>query len=100
MTTDLVLIEIADGLSSVKFRREAVRISEMFEKNSLVEVVRLDSDLYGRGWNLYKSRPDKDWGLTDCVSFEAMRDRGIHDALTTDDHFRQAGFNVLLIDSE
>lgn len=98
MTTELVLIEIADGLSSVKFRLEAIRILEMFEKSPFVEIVRLDSDLYKRGWDLYKSRSDKGWGLTDCVSFVSMKDRGIQDALTADDHFRQAGFNAMLFD--
>jgi len=38
----------------------------------------------------------KEWGLTDSVSFVVMQQVGITDALTTDDHFRQAGFRVLL----
>ena len=47
---------------------------------------------------LYRARPDKEWGLTDCVSFTVMTDRGLTEALTTDDHFRQAGFRALLLD--
>ena len=43
-----------------------------------------------------RARPDKAWGLTDCVSFVVMQQTNITDALTTDDHFRQAGFRVLL----
>jgi hypothetical protein len=43
-----------------------------------------------------RARPDKEWGLTDCVSFVVMQQMSITDALTTDDHFRQAGFRVLL----
>ena len=38
----------------------------------------------------------KEWGLTDCVSFLVMQDRGLTDALTTDEHFQQAGFRALL----
>jgi predicted nucleic acid-binding protein len=34
--------------------------------------------------------------LTDCVSFIVMEDRGINEALTTDEHFQQAGFQVLM----
>lgn len=41
---------------------------------------------------------DKEWGMTDCISFVVMQDMGIIDALTTDDHFRQAGFRALLIE--
>lgn len=99
VTTELVLVEIADGLSAIKFRREAVRVVEMIEPNEYVEVARLEAELYRRGFELYRSRPDKNWGLTDCVSFVAMRDRGIHNALTADEHFKQAGFRALLIDT-
>jgi hypothetical protein len=45
---------------------------------------------------LYKARPDKGYSLTDCISMHAMRERGISDILTHDDHFRQEGFTVLL----
>jgi predicted nucleic acid-binding protein len=34
--------------------------------------------------------------MTDCSSFEVMRERGVTDVLTTDYHFTQAGFRVLL----
>jgi predicted nucleic acid-binding protein len=39
---------------------------------------------------------DKDWPLTDCISFEVMREHGISEALTGDHHFEQAGFKALL----
>ena len=34
--------------------------------------------------------------LTDCISFVVMEERGIRDALTADEHFKQAGFQPLL----
>ena len=40
--------------------------------------------------------PDKEWPLTDCVSFVVMKERGITEALTGDRHFEQAGFVALL----
>ncbi len=49
-----------------------------------------------QGWALLKSRPDKEWSLVDAASFVVMRERGIHEALTTDHHFEQAGFARLL----
>jgi uncharacterized protein len=39
---------------------------------------------------------DKEWGLTDCVSFVVMQERKLTHALTTDRHFSQAGFADLL----
>jgi predicted nucleic acid-binding protein len=40
----------------------------------------------------------KDWGLTDCISFVVMKDNGLSDALTTDSHFQQTGFQALLLE--
>ena len=38
---------------------------------------------------------DKDFSFTDCTSFALMRELRIREALTTDKHFRQAGFQML-----
>jgi predicted nucleic acid-binding protein len=48
------------------------------------------------GFALYKSRPDKEYSLTDCISMEAMRQERITEVLTHDDHFTQEGFVRLL----
>jgi predicted nucleic acid-binding protein len=48
------------------------------------------------GFSLFKSRPDKGYSLTDCISMEAMRQERITDVLTHDSHFAQEGFNILL----
>jgi hypothetical protein len=44
---------------------------------------------------LYRERPDKNWSLTDCLSFTVMKDNGLRVALTGDQHFEQAGFQAL-----
>lgn len=56
----------------------------------------VDSELLARAIALYTNRSDKEWGLTDCISFVVMQERGLTDALTTDHHFVQAGFHNLL----
>jgi len=56
----------------------------------------IDTSLLNRALDLYGSRSDKEWGLTDCVSFVVMEEQGISLALSTDVHFKQAGFKPLL----
>lgn len=61
-----------------------------------MEIIPLSAELYTRALQMYRERPHKEWGLTDCVPFNVMEDRGMSEALTTDGHFQQAGFRVLL----
>jgi hypothetical protein len=58
--------------------------------------VELTPELYRKGWQIYRERLDKDWGVIDCISFTIMQERNIVEALTGDRHFQQAGFVALL----
>lgn len=53
-------------------------------------------ELFEAGLQLYQQRPDKEWALTDCISFHVMQERGLTNALAYDHHFEQAGFVALL----
>ncbi len=95
-TTRAVLLEIGNALGKLRYRSDAITLLEALEADPSVEIVPLTEDLFARAFQLYRSRRDKEWGLIDCVSFTVMQDNGITAALTPDDHFRQAGFRVLL----
>jgi predicted nucleic acid-binding protein len=69
---------------------------ESLEQDPNIEIIPMTEGLYKRGFELYQSRPDKEWGITDCISFVVMQERSIMEALTTDKHFEQAGFQALL----
>src|SRR5688500_16253317 len=97
ITSEFVLTEIADGLSSIAFRKAAARAIGLFRSDPNVQIVPVSSTLFDRALELFEARGDKSWGLTDCTSFVVMKDGGVTDALTTDQHFEQAGFNSLLI---
>lgn len=99
VTTELILVEIADGLASVRFRAQASLILDTLQSNRFVEVVPFTSQLLSDALELYRQREDKDWGLTDCSSFVVMRERELYEALTVDEHFQQAGFRALLLDA-
>jgi len=59
-------------------------------------VVEPSAELFAAGVAFYAGRPDKDWPLTDCISFVVMEREGIREALTGDRYFEQAGFVALL----
>ena len=59
-------------------------------------IVPASQDVFEQGVELFENRLDKDWSLTDCISFIVMRERGLTEALTGDHHFEQAGFRALL----
>jgi hypothetical protein len=96
ITTRAVLLEIGNALSKPRLRGPAVRLLASLERDLKVEIVPLSGSLYQQGFDLFRKRPDKDWGLTDCLSFVVMRERGLSESVTTDHHFEQAGFRALL----
>lgn len=98
-TTHFVLAEIANGLSATHRREAADYIDQFFSDTTEYRVVDLNIDLFNKGLLLYRNYQDKDWGLTDCISFVVMRDLGLTAALTTDQHFVQAGFRALMLET-
>jgi uncharacterized protein len=96
VTARAVVLEIGNALANLRYRIAAFALLDAIERDPNVEIVPLSEELYRRSLELYRQHQDKEWGLTDCVSFAVMRERSITDALTADDHFRQAGFRALL----
>jgi predicted nucleic acid-binding protein len=96
LTTSLVLIEVADGLSRIHQRTLAVNLCDRLRNSPQVEIVQVIETTETRAWDLFRERQDKEWGMTDCVSFVVMRDRDLQEAFTNDRHFEQAGFVRLL----
>lgn len=96
VTSSLILIELADGLARIQHRPLAIEMVDRLRTTDRVRIVQSDSALEFEAWQLYRSRSDKEWGMTDCVSMSLMKEQGIRDVFTADHHFEQAGFNVLL----
>ena len=96
VTTAWILTELADGLASTNGRAIFRRLLDDLENDVRVELVPPDRELWRRGVQLYDRRADKQWSLTDCISFVVMTDRKLTEALTGDHHFEQAGFVALL----
>jgi predicted nucleic acid-binding protein len=98
ITTRAVLLEIANSLAKVRYRTAGVQLLTSLETDPNVEIIPLTDVLFDSAFHLHRQRHDKEWGLTDCVSFVVMHDRGLTVALTPDKHFQQAGYHALLRD--
>jgi predicted nucleic acid-binding protein len=96
VTTRAVLLEIGNALARLRFRTAGVAVLETMEADPRVQVVPLSDELWSEAFSLFRSRKDKGWGMTDCISFVVMHRLGISGALTADHHFEQAGFQALL----
>ncbi|HVT43623.1 MAG TPA: PIN domain-containing protein [Thermoanaerobaculia bacterium] len=97
VTTRAVMVEIGNALAKQRYRAAATALLAAMEEDSGIEIIALSDTLFSRAMLIFRERTDKEWGLTDCVSFVVMQDRHITDALTADTHFRQAGFQPLLL---
>ncbi len=101
VTTDAVLTEVLNYFSGEGelLRMAGIRNVEAILSNLQIEVLFTDREGFFAGFELYRSRPDKGYSLTDCISMTVMRERGITEILSNDVHFSQEGFQSLLRDN-
>ena len=96
VTTEWILTELADGLSGISDRQAFIDFHCALRDDPTVKIIPSNNALFAAGIELYAARLDKEWSLTDCISFVVMQREGLTDALTGDRHFEQAGFSTLL----
>ena len=97
VTTTAVLGELANLLSSTSTRGRCEVFIVRLRARKDTRIIESEPGQFWRGLKLYGERPDKEWSLTDCISFIVMSDEGLTEALTGDHHFEQAGFTALLL---
>lgn len=96
ITTEWILMEVGDALSKSHDRTAFLELLQIIQNDAQTDIIEATHDLFTRGVDLFANRPDKDWSLTDCTTFVVMDGAGVHEALTADRHFEQAGFVALL----
>lgn len=97
LTTSYVLAELIALAHARNFpRRETLLFVAALQDSSEVSVVYVNEPLHRAAFSLLQQRLDKSWSLCDAVSLTLMQCHGITEALTTDQHFEQAGFTRLL----
>lgn len=96
VTTDWILVELADAFSHPSNRARFVNFYRQLPTLPDMAIIAADRRTLQQSFDLYEQRLDKEWSLTDCISFVLMQREGITEALTGDHHFEQAGFIALL----
>jgi predicted nucleic acid-binding protein len=98
LTTDEVLVELLNFFNKKGplARTAGARLVRRVMEDPNTEVVPQTRASFLRGIELYESRPDKAYSLPDCISMVTMKDRGITEVLTHDQHFAQEGFTLLI----
>jgi predicted nucleic acid-binding protein len=98
VTTEEALAEVLAFFSDEgpHLRKLAAATIRGLYNNSFVTVVAQSHQSFFDGLTLYEARLDKEYSLTDCISMNVMRQEGINEVLTHDDHFAQEGFIKLL----
>jgi predicted nucleic acid-binding protein len=90
-----VQLEVLDAFSkNAKLRSYAKYFWDYCSTDDCLVLVPLENVLLQEAMRLFQSCPDKTWSFTDCISFVIMQQRKIKLALTADQHFRQAGFEI------
>ncbi len=96
VTTAWILTEIADGCATSQQRRAFLQLLSLLRESTDTTIVPFSEQLFEKGIGLFAKRLDKEWSLTDCISFVVMEEMRLTEALTSDHHFEQAGFRALL----
>ena len=93
LVTEAILTELGNALSVID-RPAAVQFINQCYQTSNIRVVPVEASLFQRALALYRARPDKEWGLTDCVSFVVMNEEHVSNALTANQTFHAGGVSA------
>ena len=98
LTTEWIVGETCTLLVARRRPQLVGRFLDYVESSVALFIVNPDETLLASAKRLIRRQADQGYSFVDCLSFCVMRERRIEEALTTDEHFRKAGFSPLLID--
>ena len=94
ITTDFVVDETLTLLRMRLGVRAAQAWWRQIDASHRLRWERIDAGRFDRAREMFFRYKDKDFSFTDCTSFVVMRELRLTRALTTDGHFKQAGFTI------
>ncbi len=96
VVTEWVLAEFLGYAADLRWRSHAISTVEHLRQAADVQIIAANSADWQLGFDLYKSRADKEWSLVDCISILLCQRLGIPDVFSGDHHFEQAGLQILI----
>jgi len=87
---------VANFFSKSTHRPLFLMVLKTLEEDGGTGIIPSSADWWAEGLELFTRRTDKDWSLTDRITFCMMTKLGLTHAVTADKHFEQAGFTRLL----
>jgi predicted nucleic acid-binding protein len=97
LTTEWIIGETCTLLVARKRPHLVARFLDYLEQSAVLLVLNPDEALLASAKELIRRQAEQGYSFVDCISFCVMKERRISQALTTDEHFRKAGFSALLV---
>jgi predicted nucleic acid-binding protein len=99
-TTDHVIAETLTLLRARKNSHVCETFYNIVKSSKELEIKSTTRERFQQTVEFFLKYSDKGYSFTDCLSFIVMHDLKLTEALTTDNHFEQAGFTALLAESK
>jgi predicted nucleic acid-binding protein len=96
ITSEFVLLEVGNWLSRAGDKPAFLGLMNYLREDQQTQILPVSTELFRHGFSLFAQRLDKDWSLTDCISLHIKKEKRLTVALTSDHHFKQAGYRILL----
>lgn len=96
VTTEWVLTELLGGAARAPLRTAAITAVERLRASPRAKIIAATHEGWQAAFDRFAARPDKEWSLVDCSSMVTCEQLGISRVFTSDHHFAQAGFDMLL----
>ena len=95
-TSDYVLDEAATLFGARGLGHLTDALFNTISSSEVCRIEWMDTERFEQTRRFFAKHSDQPWSFTDCFSFCLMKEFGLREALTKDEHFRQAGFRPLL----
>ena len=96
VVTDYVVTETVTLARARSGPHVALRVLDLIEQSTGIRLEWIGPARFDATRQFYRKHADHTYSFTDCSSFVVMRELRLARVLTTDGHFREAGFEPLL----